>query len=482
MEHTCRSLLASAVYLGALLTIGLPSNAATYERPNIVIIIADDLGWRDPGFMGSDYHRTPHLDRLASEGMVFSQAYANAAVCAPTRAALLSGMYAPRTGVYTVGQGPSETEGLPLTTPRNGSSLTSDIVTLPEALSDAGYATGHFGKWHLGRATGSTGPEAHGFDVSRGATRGGGTRTYYAPYGIADLDADAEDGEYLTDRLTDEAIGFIQDSKDGPFLVWLAHYAVHTPIEADPDVLAEVETWPKGELHDEAEYAAMLASLDTSTGRLLGALDAAGVADNTVVVFVSDNGGGRRITDMAPLRDAKGSLYEGGIRVPCVVKYPRAVAPGIRSEEPVLLFDLYPTLLELAGVRPTRGQPVDGVSWVRLLQGKAQTLATRNLVWYVPLYGTSRRGNLSSKPRAALRRDRWKLIHDFETGTSELYDLREDIGETNDLAATRLSTIRLLERELKAWQKATDAPVPTANPDYDPSKAPPTQRERRRDR
>lgn len=465
-----------------LLTTAVVNVKTQAAPPNFVIIIADDLGWRDTGFMGSDYYRTPHLDRLAAEGLIFEQAYANAAVCAPTRAALLSGMYNVRTEVYTVGRGPKDTEALPLVTPTNRASLEGDIVTLPEALQDAGYATGHVGKWHLGQATGATGPEAHGFDVSVGATRGGGTKTYYAPYGISTLDNNAEDGEYLTDRLTDEAIGFVEENKDGPFLLWLAHYAVHTPIETDPGVLAEVETWPKGELHDDTKYAAMIASLDTSTGRLLAALDAAGVAENTVVVFVSDNGGGRRVTSMAPLKGHKGSLSEGGIRVPCVVKYPGVVAPGTRTDTPVLLFDLYPTLLELAGAQPTRGQPVDGVSWVSLLQGKHDRALDRSLVWYLPLYGTSPRGNITTNPTAVLRRDRWKLIHDFETGTSELYDLQEDIGETNNVADTRISTVRLLERELHAWQKATDAPVPTVNSAYDATTAPSSQRERRRER
>ncbi|MEM7627711.1 MAG: sulfatase [Planctomycetota bacterium] len=456
-----------------LLLVGVPAHRTQASTtPNFVIIVADDLGWRDPGFMGSDYHRTPHLDRLASEGLVFEQAYANAAVCAPTRAALLSGMYNVRTGVYTVGRGPSNVEELPLKTPRNVSSLDGGIVTLPEVLQDAGYATGHFGKWHLGRATGATGPEANGFDVSVGASRGGGTRTYFAPYGISSLDRDAPEGEYLTDRLTDEAIRFVEDHREEPFFLWLAHYAVHTPIEADPDVLDEVSTWPIGDLHNNAEYAAMLASLDAGVGRLLDALETAGVSDNTVVVFVSDNGGGRRVTSMAPLKGRKGSLSEGGIRVPCVVRYPDVIEPGRQTDTPVLLFDLYPTLLEFAGARPPRGQPIDGVSWVPLLRGKTNTLKTRNLVWHLPLYRTSPRGNVTGKPTAVLRRDRWKLIHDFETGTSELYDLQEDIGETKDLAATRIGTVRLLERELNTWQRTTDAPVPSANAAYDRTGAP----------
>ncbi|MEM1098411.1 MAG: sulfatase [Planctomycetota bacterium] len=453
--------------------------AAEPDRLNFVVIVADDLGWRDPGFMGSDYHHTPNLDRLASEGLTFQRAYANAPVCAPTRAAILSGMYSPRTGVYTVGRGPTDSNALPLITPTNRSSLPSDIVTLPEALQQAVYATGHVGKWHLGRPAGNTGPEAHGFDSTVGASRGGGTRTYFAPYGIATLDADATPGEYLTHRLTEEAIGFIHEHRDEPFFLWLAHYAVHTPIEPEPDVLAEVQDRPRGQLHDNPEYAAMLESLDTSVGQLLAAIDDAGLTERTVIVFVSDNGGGNRVTSMAPLSGSKGSLSEGGIRVPCVVKFPGVVPPGTQTEQPVILLDLYPTLLELAGVRPQHSQPVDGVSWVRLLRDPTQRLADRSLGWYVPVYSTSPRGNLSKRPSAVITRGRWKLHYDFETDTSRLYDLQTDLGETRDLAAKQPAALSSMQRELQAWLRAIDATPPQPNPAYT-GKSTTVSRERRR--
>ncbi len=452
------------------------------RRPNVVLILADDMGWRDPGFMGSDYHRTPNLDRLAAEGLVFDHAYANGAVCAPTRAALLSGMYAPRTGVYAVGGGRGGDDAAaaqPLLTPRNATSLDPDITTLPEALREAGYVTGHFGKWHLGRPAGPSGPEANGFDVSVGATRGGGTKTYFAPYGITTL-RDAPDGEYLTNRLTDEAVGFIKDHADRPFFLLLSHYAVHTPIEAEPDVLAKVKARPVGRLHDHVEYAAMIESLDAGVGRLLRALDEAGVAENTVVVFTSDNGGHRRNTSMDPLKGAKGSLSEGGIRVPCVVRYPGVVEPGRRTDEPVLLFDLYPTLMELAGAAPRRSQPIDGVTWGPLLRGQA-SLKTRSLVWYAPVYNLSPSGRVITAPTAAIRRGRWKLVHRFEDGASELYDLENDPGERHDLAGAQPGMVRTLSRQLEAWRRATDAPALKANPDYDgsPAAAPREQRRRR---
>ncbi|MEM1446813.1 MAG: sulfatase [Planctomycetota bacterium] len=461
---------------------GLRGHAdATTERPNFVVIVADDLGWRDPGFMGSDYHRTPHLDRLASEGLIFERAYANASVCAPTRAAILSGMYGTRTGVYTVGRGATDQNALPLITPTHQSSLSAEIVTLPEALQQAGYATGHIGKWHLGRATGSTGPLAHGFDTTVGASRGGGTRTYFAPYGIATLDADATSGEYLTHRLTDEAIDFVNDHRDEPFLLWLAHYAVHTPIETEPEVLAEVQQRPRGQLHSHPEYAAMVESLDTSVGRLLDAIEEAGLGENTVIVFVSDNGGGHRVTSMAPLSGSKGSLYEGGIRVPCVVKFPGVVPVGSRTEQPVMLMDLFPTLLELAGTPLPKDQPVDGESWVRLLGDPTHRLEERTLAWYVPVYSTGPRGNINKRPSAVITRGRWKLMHDFETDTSKLYDLQRDPSETQDLASAQPAALARMQRELRDWLNTTDAILPQPNPDYTGQAANPP-RERRRNR
>ncbi|MEM7577563.1 MAG: sulfatase [Planctomycetota bacterium] len=487
-----------------LMTDGVCAEAQVGRRPNVVVIVADDLGWRDPGFMGSDYHRTPNLDRLASEGMVFRQAYANAAVCAPTRAAVLTGMYASRTGVYTVGgdgggrgggagAGRGAREGtrgdrgdrveaggragrrvetqvqpdFALLTPTNVSTLDAAAVTLPEALRDAGYATGHVGKWHLGRPEGEDGPMTHGFEFSVGATRGGGTRTYFAPYGIGSLDGvETPEGEYLTDRLTDEAMAFVEAEGDGPFFLWLAHYALHTPIEAEPNALAEAAGWPKGRLHNHTEYAAMLSSLDAGVGRLLDKLDALGLAKNTVVVFVSDNGGGRRVTRMDPLSGFKGSLQEGGLRVPCVVRWPGKVAAGSVSEEPVLLFDLYPTVLELAGVDTAAavpsGQAVDGVSWVSLLLNGTRGWAERELVWYVPVYQTSPSGRVRANPSVALRFGKWKLLHDFESGASRLFDLERDVSERDDRAGDEPGVLAMMERRMQAWLKATGADVPRA--------------------
>ncbi|MEM6391834.1 MAG: sulfatase [Planctomycetota bacterium] len=434
-------------------------------RPNVVVIVADDLGWRDPGFMGSDYHRTPRLDGLAAEGVVFRQAYANAAVCAPTRAAILTGMYASRTGVYTVGGGrrgggDQDSGERALVTPTNRSTLASEVVTLPEALRAAGYVTGHVGKWHLGRPTGPSGPTGHGFDSSVGASRGGGTRSYFAPYGIASLDgADTPKGEYLTDRLTDEAIAFVEEHRERPFFLWLAHYAVHTPIEADPGVLANVKDWPKGQLHDNAAYAAMIASLDRGVGRLLDTLERLGLAEDTIVVFVSDNGGGRRVTSMAPLSGFKGSLEEGGLRVPCVVRWPGKITAGLISEEPVLLFDLYPTLLDLAGVDAPVGQAVDGVSWGPLLRG-GEGLERRDLVWYVPVYTVGPSGRVRAAPRAALRYGDWKLVYDFESERSRLFDLSKDVGERDDRADAERAVVAMLEKRLQAWLIETGDEVP----------------------
>ena len=454
-------------------------HAAAQNRPNLVFILSDDLGYGDPGFMGGQNAQTPHLDALAASGLTFTHAYANAAVCAPTRAAIFSGQYAVRTGVYKVGGGrqgggQSTPATQKLVTPQNVDHLDPELVTLAEALSGAGYATGHVGKWHLGSPSGATGPEANGFDFTVGAARGGATKTYFAPWGLAGLDQ-AKDGDYLTDRLTDEAVGFVQAHAKKPFFLYLSQYAVHTPIEPDPAVLARVKARAPQLSDNDADYAALFESFDTGVGRLLDALDAAGVADNTLVVFASDNGGSRRLADMGGLKGYKGSLDEGGIRVPCTVRWPGVVQPGRTSDVPVMLLDLYPTFLELAGADAPKDQPVDGRSWVELLRNPGaqadQRLSDRPLIWYLPMYSTSPRGRVTDVPKAVIRRGPWKLSVNLESKQARLFNVVQDTGEAHDRAADQPDVVAALQRELAEWQRATNAPVPTPNPNYDPNAA-----------
>ncbi len=478
---------------------GVHAAAATQDPPNFVFILADDLGYGDPGFMGGRHALTPHLDALAASGLTFTHAYANGAVCAPTRAALMSGMYAARTGVYTVGGGgdgggrrgnrgnqDNQDTATPATqalvTPKNMSTLDPQIVTLAQALRDAGYATGHTGKWHLGSADSSSSAAASGFDFTVGAARGGGTKTYYAPWDLPGLD-DAKDGDYLTDRLTDESVGFIKDHADGPFFLYVSQYAVHTPIEPDPAVLARVKARAPHLDDDQAAYAAVFESFDAGVGRVLAALDDAGVADHTVVVFASDNGGHRRYGDTGGLKGHKGTLDEGGIRVPCTVRWPGVVEPGRVSDTPVMLMDLYPTFLALSGAPQPQGQPVDGRSWVPMLRAPgsaaAQTLGDRPLVWYQPLYASGPSGRVTGGPRAVIRRGPWKLTVDLEDRGARLFNVVDDVAESRDRAADEPAVVAALRRELSAWVRATNAPVPTPNPHYD-ADAPAPENARRR--
>ena len=458
--------------------------AAAEPPPNLVIILTDDMGYGDPAFMGGQEALTPELDALAASGLVFRDAYTNGSVCAPTRAALMSGMVAARTGVYTVGGGGGKgrrggdatttPSTQALITPTNVPTLDPDVVTLPEALRGAGYATGHVGKWHLGTPGTANGPAANGFDFTVGAARGGATKTYYAPWelaGLAGLD-DAEKGDHLTARLANAAAGFVADHADQPFFLFFSPYAVHTPIEPDRAVLARVKARAPQLGDDAAAYAALIETFDAAVGRVLDALDDAGVADNTLVVFASDNGGHRRYADMGGLKGHKGTLDEGGIRVPCVVRWPGVIDAGRESDTPVILMDLYPTFLELAGTRQTAGQPVDGRSWVPLLRdpdsAAARNVGDRPLVWYQPLYATSPRGRVTAGPQAVLRRGPWKLAVDLETQGVRLFNLNDDPGEERDRAAAEPAVVAELQRELAAWQLATDAPVPSPNPDYEP--------------
>ena len=440
--------------------------------PNIVLIYADDLGWRDLGVQGSRFYETPNIDRLAAEGMRFTDAYANAPNCAPSRAALISGQYAPRTRIYTVGsaeRGPAEERALlPV---ENETTLGLDVVTIAEVLSDAGYATGHAGKWHLG-GEGFL-PEDQGFTWSIAGNEAGAPPDYFYPYARGDRRVpgleDGAEGEYLPERLVDEGIDFIDRSREGPFFLYLSHYTVHTPIQAREEITERYRTKPPADGHDDPTYAAMIESLDQGVGRILDALEERGLSDNTVVIFASDNGGFGPVTSMAPLRGSKGMLYEGGIRTPLIVRWPAGVEPGTTSAAPVIGLDLFPTFAELAGAPLPDAQPLDGVSLVPALTGSGD-VPERDLIWHFPAYLEADRsvsGTWRTTPASALRRGPYKVIHFFEDDRWEVYDLTSDVSETDDLSAVRPELTEQLRSSLQAWWTDVDAFVPTEpNPLY----------------
>jgi arylsulfatase A-like enzyme len=446
---------------------GCGAPEAVHRKPNIVFILMDDLGWRDVGFMGSRYYETPNIDRLAREGSFFTAAYAAAPNCAPSRASLLTGQCTPRHGVYTVNdpaRGDARFRKL-IPTP-NRTDLDPDATTIAEALRTVGYVSASIGKWHLG-GDADFSPVSQGFDVNFGVSFGG----HFGPWGdVPPSDGEtAAEGEYLTDRLTAEAVEFIEENRHRPFFLYLSHYAVHTPIQAKAEMVMKYEgKEPDGGQRDPT-YAAMIDSADQGVGRILNRLDELGLSEETVVFFFSDNGGFGPITSMAPLRGSKGMLYEGGVRVPLAVRWPGRIEEGREISTPVHGVDFFPTILEMAGVSIPVDDDMDGVSLLPLLKGEG-TPARSALYWHFPAYlqsDGSVEGPWRTTPAGAIRKGDWKLIEFFEDGRLELYHLGDDIGEERDLADERLEKVEELHADLMAWRRRVDAPVPTElNPEY----------------
>ncbi|MBV6644640.1 MAG: sulfatase [Cyclobacteriaceae bacterium] len=442
------------------------------DQPNILFILADDFGWKDAGFNGSQFFETPNLDRLASEGMFFTNAYANAPNCAPSRAAILSGQYAPRTGVYTVGDSErGELEWRAVIPTPNQHRLDPEKITMAEALKLAGYTTGFVGKYHLGNSKDKNGPLEQGYDVNIAGCYNGKPKSYFSPYEHEILE-DGPEGEYLTDRLTDEAIRFIDDKRQRPFFLTMAYHSPHTPIQGKLEKMWKYIPKPTSNGQFDPIYAAMIESLDQNIGRLLERLETLGVAENTVVVFFSDNGGLHAVTSMKPLKGFKGMLYEGGVRVPMIVRWPGKVSAGSICNEPVIGTDLYPTFLELAGAKPPKKYPLDGESIVPLMtqQGK---LSREAIFWHYPVYlqaGYGLNQMWRTTPVGVVRMGDYKLMEFFEDGHLELYNLRKDIGETTNLASIEPEKAIEMLQVMSEWRKDIGAPFPLAkNPHYDPN-------------
>lgn len=432
-----------------------PGSAVGQNPPNIVLIVADDLGWADLSCYGPSLWQTPNLDRLAQQGMRFTDSYAASCVCSPTRAALMTGRHPARLHLTTFLPGRKDMPTQKLIQPVIRQQLPGEEITLAEVLKSRGYVCGIFGKWHLGNQP-EAGPLAQGFDVYRG-----GEGRYFQFKGPNLVARDKL--EYLTDRLTEEAELFLQANRERPFFLYLPHFAVHIPLQAKPDLLAiyqnKARTAPADLVRKNPHYAAMMHSLDESVGRIVKKLDELNLSDRTIVLFTSDNGGlsvvegaNTPATSNAPLRDGKGYLYEGGIRVPWIIRWPKVVPAGQVCSVPVRSEDLFITLAAAAGAKLPEDRDYDGVSLIPLLQGRANSLPREYLYWHFPHYS-----NQGGRPSSAIRFGDWKLIEHFEDGQLELFNLRSDLGETRNLAEQHPDLRDKLHSELVAWRKRVGA-------------------------
>jgi len=435
------------------------------DKPNIIYINVDDLGWADVGYQGSKYYETPHIDKLAKQGMVFSNAYAAASNCAPSRASALTGQATPRHGVYTVkssARGDSLTRKLIPT--ENTLHIKSNNQTLGHAMQAAGYITATIGKWHV-----SEDPLKNGFDINIAGSDGGGPYNggYQSPYKYPNLVND-KPGEYLTDRLTDEAIKFITKYKETPFFLYLPYFTVHTPIQGKPEKVAYFKKKKGNESQNNPDYAAMISSLDDNIGRLMATLDTLLLTNKTIVIFTSDNGGVYNLSKQTPLRAGKGSYYEGGIREPLIIRWSSKISPG-KCETPVSHLDFFPTFLDITQI-VLEGKSPDGVSLMPLLDKRK--IANRALYWHFPIYLQG--GNkdtqdpiFRTRPGSAIRDGDWKLIQYFENNDIELYNLKYDPSEKNNLVESYESKSEDLLEKLEAWRVSMKAPIPSKrNPDF----------------
>ncbi|MGK6353049.1 sulfatase-like hydrolase/transferase [Parapedobacter sp. DT-150] len=477
------ALLILCLFHGACFSAcAVAQNTQSPRRPNIIVFLVDDLGYSDVSCYGSDYYETPHIDRLAKSGMRFTHAYASSTLCSPTRASLLTGKNPARLhithaipiqGYKRIDEG----KGTPLKDADYVMNLPLEEETIAEALKADGYTTASIGKWHVCDDPAYY-PEYQGFDVSIGGNHHGHTGEHFYPYHARWRMAegqpwvewntlpDGKPGEYLTDRLTAEAVDFIESNRDKPFFLYLSHYAVHTPIQAKKDIQARYERKTPDSLkgHVKPAYAAMIESVDASMGTVMGKLAASGLAENTIIIFTSDNGGFGRQTSNYPFRGNKGNFYEGGIRVPLIIRWPGVTDKASVSEVPVITTDLYPSILEMAGLPLLPDQHKDGISILPVLKQKG-TLARDALYWHFPNYVGTGHPNPSA-PLSAIRYGDWKLIESLEDGMLELYDLKSDITESRNLASVNKDTAAALLSMLETWRKETGVQMPPINPAY----------------
>ena len=451
--------------------------------PNVILILVDDWGWADLALQGSDFFETPQIDRFARQSVRFTQAYAAAPICSPTRAALMTGKSPARLNmtIWHEGAVRGGSRQRRLLEASSVADLPREEVTLAELFKQRSYFTAHVGKWHLGRA--AYYPETQGFDVNHGGTHWGAPASFFFPYrgrwSANDPElryvpvGSGESGDYLTDKLTDHALRIVAARRDQPFFLNLWFHTVHTPIQGRPDIVRRFQRKAPGTIHRHVEYAAMVANLDHNVGRVLQKLDELELADETIVVLTSDNGGvdfpsgktgNAAPTSNVPFRSGKGTLYEGGIRVPLMIRWPGVTTAGRVSDEIVTSQDLYATLVEgLLGFSRSEIPDHDGENLLEVLRDAKADLSREALYWHYPHYYAR------MTPASAVRAGDWKLIHFYEDDHTELYDLREDVGETSDVAAQKPERVRALRKLLDSWRIEVDAREPRPNPDWQPT-------------
>lgn len=455
------------------------ASTASAKPNNVLFILVDDWGCADAGVLGSDFFETPVIDRFAQQSMRFTQAYSASPVCSPTRAAIMTGKSPARLQMTIWHEG--AVEGGPQNRKLLEAPATADLpreeFTLAELFQQNGYFTAHIGKWHLGKA--AYYPETQGYDVNIGGTYWGAPASFFYPYrgtwSASDQDlryvpvGAGRPGDYLTDRLTDHALELIQREDDRPFFISLWFHTVHTPIQGKPESVKRFNDKEPGQNHSHPGYAAMLASLDQNVGRLLQQLEVSGLSDNTIVILTSDNGGvdfptsksgDRPPTKNLPFRAGKGTLYEGGIRVPLIIRWPGVSKPGSICIEPVISEDYFPTFAEYLDLKSDNASQVDGASLLPLIRDPTAKRQRRTLAWHYPHYYPR------MTPGSAIRDERWKLIHYYEDDRVELYDLESDPGETTDLAMKNQDQAIVLKTKLDKWRESVDANAPRANPDW----------------
>lgn len=468
-----------------LLSVGQPHIGAQEEkeakRPNVVFIIADDLGYTDVNPFDPrehPYYETPHINRLAKQGVRFTSAYANSSNCAPSRAALFSGQYYPRQPVYTVGSGAQgKKKHRKVIPPKNQKILPEEKVTLAEALKQGGYSTGFIGKWHIGKP-GSTGPIEQGFDLNIGGYEAGSPNSFGGYFnGEKNPKIDNDDigeNEYLTDYLSRKAVEYIRNhADDEPFYLQFSHYSPHNPYEAPESRTRKYRKKEPVNGHNNPSFAAMIESVDRSTGCIMKTLKEEGIANNTILIFYSDNGGPggyaevgletKRwdITNNHPLKGGKGMFYEGGIRVPLIIRWPGKAPAGTSTSQPVIGTDFYPTLLDAVGIEPPEEYTLDGRSFLPVLKDPATQLDVRPLYWHFPGYLSAwEPGTWRTRPVSVIRYGPWKLMKFYGNNELKLYNLKKDIGETNNLAKQEPGVRKRLHQRLNRWLEKMDAPIP----------------------